>query len=44
MDDIVHGILQARILEWVDFPAPEHLPNPEIEPGFPILQVDSLNS
>ena len=28
----VHGILQARILEWVAFPPPEDLPDPGIEP------------
>ena len=28
----VHGILQARILEWVTCPPPRDLPNPEIEP------------
>ena len=28
----VHGILQARILEWVPFPTPGSLPDPEIEP------------
>ena len=82
MDYIVHEILQARILEWVDFPfsrrssqprdwtqvshiagrfftswatreaqeywsgypvtSPVDLPDPEIEPGSPALQVDSL--
>ena len=26
----VHGILQARILEWGPFPSPEYLPNPGI--------------
>ena len=41
----VHGILQARILEWVlPCPPPEDLPNPGIEPRFPALQVDSLLS
>ena len=40
----VHGILQARILEWVAFPFPGDLPNPGIEPGSPILQADSLQS
>ena len=30
----VHGILQARILEWVEpFPSPRHLPDPGIKPG-----------
>ena len=38
----VHGILQARILEWVAFPPPGGLPNPGIEPASPALQVDSL--
>ena len=42
MDYTVHGILQARILEWVAFPSPEDLPNPGIEPRSPKLQVDSL--
>ena len=29
----VHGILQARTLEWVLFPPPGYLPNPGIEPA-----------
>ena len=33
----VHGILQARILEWVAFPSPGDRPDPEIEPGSPRL-------
>ena len=41
MDYRVHGILQARILEWVAFPSPGDLPNPGIEPRSPALQVDS---
>ena len=28
----VHGILQARILEWVSFPSPGDLPDPGLEP------------
>ena len=48
MDYIVHGILQARILEWVAFPfsrgSPGDLPNPGIELGSPALQVDSLST
>ena len=28
-----HGILQARILEWVAFPSPGDLSNPVIKPG-----------
>ena len=42
MDYIVHGILQARILERVAFPFSRDLPNPGIEPRSPALQVDSL--
>ena len=40
-----HGILQARILEWVAFPFSGHLPNPGVEPRqprSPALQVDFL--
>ena len=40
----VHGILQARILEWVAIPSPGGLPNPGIELRTPALQVDSLPS
>ena len=29
----VHGIFQARVLEWVAFPSPEELPDLGIEPG-----------
>ena len=32
MDDTVHGILQARILEWVPFPLLGDLPDPGMEP------------
>ena len=42
MDYIVHGILQARILEWVTFPFSRGLPNPGIEPRIPAVQADSL--
>ena len=28
----VHGVLQARILEWVAVPPPGDLPNPGMEP------------
>ena len=38
----VHGILQARILEWVAISSPEDLPDPRIEPGSPELQAVSL--
>ena len=33
MDYSVHGILQARILEWVPFPSPGDLPNQNIGEG-----------
>ena len=41
-----HGILQARILEWVSisFPSPGDLPNPGIKPGSPALEADTLTS
>ena len=42
MDYTVHGILQARILEWIAFPSPGDLPNPGIKPRSPALQADSL--
>ena len=40
----VHGIFQARVLEWVAISSPEDLPNPGIEPGSPSLEVDALTS
>ena len=42
MDYTVHGLLQARILEWVAFPFSRDLPNPGIKPRSPILHADSL--
>ena len=42
MDFTVHGILQARIMEWVAFPISRDLPNPRIKPRSPTLQADSL--
>ena len=39
MDYIVHGILQARILEWVAFPFQGIFPTQESNPD-PTLQVD----
>ena len=43
MDYTVHGILQARILEWVAFPfSRRDLPTPAIEPRSPSLQADVL--
>ena len=38
----VHGILQARILEWVAFPFSRESSQPRIEHRSPALQVDSL--
>ena len=41
----VHGILQARILDWVAMPSSRDLPDPGIEPESPVapaLQADSL--
>jgi len=38
----VHGMLQARRLEWVPYPSPADLPDPGIEPKSPALQVGSL--
>ena len=40
----VHGILQARILEWVAIPFPGGLPDPGIEPRPPALEADALTS
>ena len=41
----VHGLFQARMLEWVAIPSPEDLPDPGIEPtpsDAPALQAGSL--
>ena len=40
----VHGVLQARILEWIAFPSPGNLPNQGIEPRSSGLQACSLPS
>ena len=42
MGSTVHGILQARILEWVAFPFSRGSSHPGIELGSPSLQEDSL--
>ena len=42
MDYTVHGILQARILEWVAVPFSRGSSNPGIELGSPALKADSL--
>ena len=38
----VHGILQARTMEWIAIPFSSDLPDPGIEPRSPELQADSL--
>ena len=43
-DSSVHGILQARILEWVAISFPGDLPNPGIESRSLALQAESLPS
>ena len=40
----VHGILQAKILEWVAIPSPGDLPNPGIDPRSPALKADTLQA
>ena len=42
MDYGVHGILQARILEWVAFPVSRGSSQPWIEPRSSTLEVDSF--
>ena len=44
MDYTVHGILQARILEWVAFPFSMGSSQPGIEPRSPALEADSLSA
>ena len=38
----IHGILQARILEWFAISFSRVLPDPGTECGSPALQTDSL--
>ena len=40
----VHGILQARVLEWVAISFSRDFSDPGIEPGSPTLQADALPS
>ena len=40
MDYTVHGILQARILEWLLFPSPGESSQPEIKPRSHTMQVN----
>ena len=44
MSSSVHGVAQARILEWVTIPFSGDLLDPGIDPGSPELQADSLLS
>ena len=43
-DYTVHGILHARILEWIAFPLSSGSSQPGIKPRPPTLQADSLPS
>ena len=38
----VHGILQARVLEWVSMPSSRGSSDPGIKPRSPAMQTDSL--
>ena len=38
----VHGILQARILDWLPFSSPRDLPDPGIKSRSPAWQADSV--
>ena len=42
----IHGIFQARVLEWsgLPFPFPDDLPDPGIDSGSPALLADALPS
>jgi len=40
----IHGIFQARVLEWGAIAYPGDLPNPGIEPGSPALEAYALPS
>ena len=42
MDYTIHGMLQARILEWVAFPFSRGSSQPRDQTQVPSLQVDSL--
>ena len=44
LDSSVYGNLQARILVWVAILFSRDLPHPGIQPGSPVLQVNSLVS
>ena len=38
----IHGIFQARVLEWVAIFFSRDLPDPGIKPGSPSLQADAF--
>ena len=40
----IHGVFQARVLEWVAISSSGDLPSPRIEPRSPVLQADTLPS
>ena len=40
----IHGIFQARVLQWAAISFSRDLPDPGIELGSPALQADSLMS
>ena len=40
----LHGILQAKVLEWVAFPSPGDLPDAGLESRSPAFQADALTS
>ena len=40
----IHGIFQARVLEWVAISFSRGSSDPGIEPGSPALQADTLSS
>ena len=40
----VHVILQARILDWLPFPSPVYLPNPETELLYSLSHQGSPNT
>ena len=40
----IHGILQAKILEWIAIPFSRRFPDPGIKPGSPALQADFFYS
>ena len=40
----IHGIFQAKVLEWVAISFSRDLPDPGVKPGSPALQADALLS